>query len=103
MLAISIQAVPNQSFSLTLDGVRFTLRLKETNGVMVADLDIDGEVILSGTRVLATEPIIPYKALERGNFLLLTDGDTLPDWRQFGVSQSLVYLTPADIVALENG
>lgn len=100
MQVIPLVAEANQEFTVRLSDFRFTMRLKEANGVMVADLTVDDAVILSASRVLAGEPIIPYTYLEAGNFLLLTDADALPDWEQFGVTQSLVYLSPDEIAAL---
>lgn len=97
---ISLQAIPNQAFSLTLGETRFAITLKEAVGVMVADVEIDGVVKLTGTRVLASEPIIPYAYLAAGNFILLTENDELPTWRQFGLSQSLVYMSAAELAAL---
>lgn len=100
MQVIPLTAEPNQEFTVRLSDRRFTLRLKEANGVMVADVTIDDLVKLEGTRVLAGEPIIPYAYLEAGNFMVLTDNDALPDYREFGTTQTLVYLTPEEIAAL---
>lgn len=100
MQNIPLAAEPNQSFNVRLDDTRYAVRLKEANGVMVADITIDDVVTLSATRVLAGEPLIPYLYQQVGNFVLLTNGDELPDWSQFGVSQSLVYLSPAELAAL---
>lgn len=100
MRNIPIAAVPNQSLSVRLDDTRLVLRLKAARGVMVADLERDGVTVILGTRVLAGEPIIPYRYLETGNFMLNTVNGALPDWRQFGVSQSLVYITAAEVGAL---
>lgn len=100
MRTIPLSAVPNQSLSVRLDDTRLVLRLKEANGVMVADLERDNETVILGTRVLAGEPIIPYRYLEQGNFLILTINDELPDWNLFGISQTLVYLTIAEVDAL---
>lgn len=100
MRTIPTAAVPNQSLSVRVDETRLVLRLKEANGVMVADLERDNETIILGTRVLAGEPIIPYRYLEQGNFLILTINDELPDWNLFGISQTLVYLTAAEVDAL---
>lgn len=97
MRNIPLAAVPNQSLSVRLDDQRLVLRLKEANGVMVADLDRDNLRVLSGVRVLAGEPIIPYGYLESGNFMLLTINDQLPDWREFTATQSLVYMSPAEV------
>lgn len=100
MRVVPLAAIPNQSLSVRLDDVRMVLRLKEANGVMVADLERAGVVVLSGVRVLAGEPIIPYRYLEAGNFIFLTLSDDLPDWRKFNASQQLLYLTAAEITTL---
>lgn len=97
MRNIPVAAIPNQSLTVRLDDRRLVLRLKESNGVMVADLDRDEVRIISGVRVLAGEPIIPYRYLEEGNFILLTINDELPDWREFAATQNLVYLSPAEV------
>lgn len=100
MEAISLQPIPNQELNVRLDGRRFGLRIKEAAGVMVADVSVDGVTILEAVRIVAGTPIIPYRYLEAGNLLLLTDGGDLPDYAQFGVTQSLVYLSAAEIAAL---
>lgn len=100
MRNIPLTQDPNQELTVRVGDRRYTLRLKSTNGVMVADVSIDGAVILRGTRVLAGEPIIPYVYLQDGNFILLTVDDALPDYAQFGVTQSLVFLSAEEIAAL---
>lgn len=99
MRIIPLSAIPNQEFSVRLDDTRLVLRLKEARGVMVADVQRDDLVLVSATRVLAGELIIPYAYLQQGNFLILTVDDELPDWRQFGVTQTLVYLTEEEMAA----
>jgi hypothetical protein len=100
MDVIPLAAEANQEFTVRLSDHRFTLRIKEANGVMVADVTVDDVLRMSATRILAGEPIIPYDYLSEGNFILITDGDALPDYRQFGSTQSLVYLSAAEIAAL---
>ena len=100
METVTLLPVPNQELNVRLDGRRFTLRIKEAAGVMVADVTVDGVTILQAVRIVAGTPLIPYRYLEAGNLLLLTDGGELPDYRQFNVTQSLVYLTAAEIAAL---
>lgn len=97
---IALAAVPNQEISVRLSRQRFVLRIKEAAGVMVVDVTVDGEVRLLASRIVAGTPLIPYRYLEAGNLLLLTEGEQLPDYRQFGVTQSLVYLSADEIAAL---
>ncbi|MHC5308190.1 phage baseplate plug family protein [Bartonella sp. LJL80] len=103
MRTLNLTSQPSQSFSVRLDEKRFTLRIKEAVGVMLADIDCEGETLIKGTRILAGEPLIPYDRLERGNFILLTENDALPEWRAFGKSQTLVYLSAPEIAELRHG
>lgn len=100
MQAVALSAVPNQELTVRLDGRRFALRIKEAAGVMVADVTVDGVTILEASRIVGGTPIIPYRYIEAGNLLVLTEGGQLPDWRQFGVTQSLVYASAAELAAL---
>jgi hypothetical protein len=97
---IPLDVQPNQELTVRLDDFRYVLRFKEAAGVMVVDVTRDGVVLLEASRVLAGEPLIPYKWMEGGNFILTTEDDELPDWQQFGVTQTLVYLTVAEVGAL---
>lgn len=97
MRNIPISPIPNQSLSVRLDDQRLVLRLKEANGVMVADVERNGVSVVRGTRVLAGEFVIPYQYQQVGNFMLLTTGDDLPDWSEFGATQTLVYFEAAEL------
>ena len=99
MRTIPLTAKPNQTVSVLIDAVRFTLTLKDARGVMVADVAIDGNAVIAGSRVVAGEAIIPYRYLERGNFFILTENDDIPAWAEFGASQALVYLTADEMAA----
>lgn len=98
MRVIPLEAVPNQAFTVRVDDQAFGLRIKEANGVMVADVSVGGVEILSAVRLCAGTPIIPYAYLAgAGNFVLLTDGGDLPAYAQFGITQTLVYAAPDEI------
>lgn len=101
MQIINIDAVPNQSFSVTVDGNRWDFVIKEAVTSMIADISLNGERILSGQILVAGQPFIPYEFLQgSGNFLILTESDQLPDWRRFGVDQILTYASAEEIAAL---
>lgn len=100
MMEIAIAPVANQSFTVQLDGARYAFTIKEAAGVMVADVSRDDVLLLSGTRLVAGSPIIPYKYLQVGNFVLFTGNDDLPYYTEFGYSQQLAYLSAAEIAAL---
>lgn len=94
MRVIPLDPVPNQSMSVTLDGNRWDITLKECNGVMCASLVLNDAAILSGQRLVAGVPFIPYRYLQTsGNFWILTDSDQLPDYTRFGIDQEMVYVS----------
>jgi len=98
---IPLEAVPNQAFTVRVADQAFALRIKEANGVMVADVTANGTPLLLATRVVAGTPLIPYSYLAgAGNFVLLTDDGDLPAYEQFGVTQALVYASPEELALL---
>lgn len=99
MRIVPLASAPAQAFTLTIDGVRWGVAIKEARGVMCADISRNSEILLSGMRVLAGEVVIPYRYLQTANFLFLTAQNELPNWRQFGVSQLLVYLSAGETAA----
>lgn len=100
MRNIPLAVVPSQSISVQVDQTRYVLRVFPIVGAMAVDIQRNGVTILTGVRALAGEPLIRFPYLEEGNFIFVTVGDELPDWRSFGSSQQLVYLTVAEVAAL---
>ncbi len=90
---IPLEAIANQELTITLEGARYNLSIKQSILCMEMSIVRDGAVIITGMRLVAGSPVIPYKYLERGNFLFLTENDDLPWWEKFGATQSLLYLT----------
>ncbi len=98
MIEIDLIQAPNQSFSATINGVLWELTIKAAVGTMLADVRRDGANLVLGQRIVAEFPILPYRYLShRGNFAILTRDGELPWWEEFGRSQSLVYLEPAEV------
>lgn len=100
MRVVPISQTPNQSFTLTIDGVRWGVGLREARGVMVVDILRDGVVLITGSRALSGEALIPYRYLETANFIFITVGDVLPNWHELGVSQFLIYADQIEIARL---
>lgn len=101
MLDLHLQTIANQQFTAELNGHRVDMTFKACTNIMVVDIAVDEEVILRGHRLVAGEPMIPYRYLNQwGNFVLMTENDELPWWEQFGITQFLVFLTPEEIEGL---
>lgn len=100
MNVIPTQALPNQSFSVTLNGARFDISIVETNGVMSASIVIDTVPIISNVRVTASTFLLPYLYEENGNFLFLNMNEDLIYYPNFGISQGLIWISPDDLAYL---
>src|SRR5689334_13796901 len=97
MIEITLQAIANQSLSVTLNGKLYTLTIKETNGVMSITVVRDDETIVMNNRLVPGAPVLPYAYLEDGNFILLTSNGDYPYYTEFGSTQSLLYVTQEEL------
>jgi hypothetical protein len=114
MLEIPLQAIPNQTLSVQLDNNQYDIKIAATmsttadNGTVAADVlmcvDIvrNNVTIVSGFRAVDGTPIIPYQYLEAnsGNFQFLTSEGDYPDYRKFGIDQSLIYASATELEIL---
>lgn len=99
MRNIPIEPIPNQSLTITENGTRFGLVIKDCNQTIAVDVSIDDVAVLQGQRIVVGTPIIPYEYLAgSGNFILLVNNDELPDYTKFGMSQLLMYTEPGEVV-----
>lgn len=103
MIEIPLQAIPNQTFSILLDNIQYDFRIEVTNNVMSFDIVRNNVPIVTGQRAVAGYPIIPYRYLENGNFVVLTMNGDYPDYTQFGITQSLIYASLIELEALRAG
>lgn len=100
MRIIELAATPNQSFSVTLEGNRWDFVIKQAVTSMIADVTLNEVVRLTGIRIVAETPIIPYEYLQgAGNFIILTENEEIQYWERFGVDQIMVFATPEEIEA----
>lgn len=100
MIDVSLAALPNQSLTIQLAERVYDIHVREANGVMAATIARDGVTLVSALRITAGTPLLPYRYQEAGNFVMTTEGDALPYYDQFGVTQFLVYLTAEEVAAL---
>lgn len=100
-LTVPLAQIANQSLTLQEDDVRYNLRLNDLGTSMSIDIAIDDVQILTGHRVTAGTPLIPYFHLENegGNFLFLTELNDIVHWTNFTISQTLLYVTVEEIKA----
>jgi hypothetical protein len=96
---IPLQAIPSQTFPITLDNNLWEIGVRICNGVTVVSLNLNGEDLIDNLIAAACAPIIPDQYQENGNFIFLTANFQLPVYTQFGVTQSLYYFSSAEMAA----
>ena len=102
MINIPLQQLANQSLNFTADDSRYQIDIKEIGGLMATSITIDDVLVISGQRALAGVPLIPYRYLERGNFIFITENEENPYYTSFGTSVFLNYASPAELEALRD-
>jgi hypothetical protein len=98
MLQLPIQPLPNQEFQAVLDGNAWDFTIRSTNGAMSITLVLNGSAVIENVRCVAGSLVIPSRYEESGNFLFLTANNQLPEYPQFGTTQSFVYVSAAELV-----
>jgi len=99
MIIVPLQAIPNQQLLTVLDDNQWDISVRITNGTISVSLALNGVFIIENQRAVAGSLIIPAKYLENGNFAIVTQNQEIPDYTQFGVTQSLIYLSPTELAA----
>jgi hypothetical protein len=104
MIQVPLQNISNQTLSIQLNDNQFDLKFHATqdnldgsSGVTGVDIIINNNVIVTGVRAVAGYPIIESNYLENGNFIFVTQDDDYPDWRQFGITQFLIYASESEL------
>lgn len=96
---IPLQAVPNQSLTVTLDGNLWAIGIRTCEGITSVSLTLNGVDIIDNLLAAACAPIIPAPYQENGNFAFLTANNQLPYYTQFNSTQSLFYFSQAELAA----
>lgn len=96
---VPLEAIPNQAFSIQLEETRYNLRFRDLGEIMSVDISIDDVEILVGHRVVSAGILIPFQYLEGsgGNFIFETELGDIPFWTKFEITQTLFYLTAAEL------
>lgn len=98
MRQVNLLAVPNQALSVSIDGVLWNLRVVQARNCMAVDVSRNGEMLILGQRIIPNSPILPYRYLSTyGNFAILTLRDEFPNWKRFGIDQSMIYVSASEL------
>lgn len=100
MREIPLKQIPNQEVSVQLDDGFFNLSIKTTGNSTSVSIAYNGTQIIQNMRAVSNQYIIPSAYQEHGNFMFVTSNFELPYYSQFGLTQSLIYVTGADMAVI---
>lgn len=100
MESINLDAIPSQRFTATLGGNNYEIKIYSIDGNMSYDLSVNSVQIIAGFKMVNDILLLAYPHQEiNGNILLQIAEDEIPDYRRFGLSQFLFYLTEEETAA----
>ena len=100
MKQIELNATPNQSLGVTLNGVNYIVETKLFDGILYMTISTDTTLLCSGVRAIPSQVVIPYTYLTSGgNFVWSCSDGQYPDWQKFNEQHKLLWLTDAEIAA----
>lgn len=100
MQIVPIQPLPNQEFTIQLDGNSFDIILKSASGITAVSIAINTVPIIKNMRAVSAMRLIPSQYQESGNFAFSTLNYEMPYYAFFGVSQFLIYTSAAELQQL---
>lgn len=104
MNIVNIQNIPNQKFSFNADGFAYTVQLRTSDGVTLADVAIDGVIVCTSTLCVPSGWLIPFPYMRgsAGNLRFVCVKNEYPYYEKFGNTQTLYYYSAAEMESLND-
>lgn len=100
---VPIQAIPNQTLTITINGVNYEISLRTILDFTAVSIVINGVETVDGLRIPAGSPLLPYQYEENGNFIFANSGGfQLPFYTYFNLTQTLLYYSPAELASFRS-
>lgn len=97
MQVLPIKTLPNQQLSVILDNNQWDITIRSVNGAIAVSLSKNSQIVVLNARAVAGMRILQSAYQEDGNFAIISNNQGVPDYIQFGVTQFLVYISPAEL------
>lgn len=98
---IPLDKLPSQILGVTVGDAGYILHLRSVNGMVLANVEINGVKAVNGAKCLPNHKILPYPHLTQGgNFYFYCQDNAYPDYTRFGDDHQLLFLTDDEIAGL---
>lgn len=97
MQVLPIKTLPNQQLSVILNSNQWDIFIRDVNGAISVSLSKNSVMVAENARAVAGVRILQAAYQEDGNFAIISNNQSVPDYTQFGITQFLVYISPAEL------
>ena len=98
MLLVPIKNVPNQVFSITLNGVGYRIILRTIQGLTFMSVWVNNEALFYNQICTPNNWVNQYNYISvNGKFYFYCLDEEYPNYEKFGITQALYFLTPEEV------
>ena len=97
---IDLANIPNQDFTVEAGGQTYQLKFFTSGDVLTVTIIRDNILLFDNIRVVNGTPLIPYRLTATGNFIFIATDEQLPNYKNFGTTQVLYFMTEEEIAAV---
>lgn len=102
MQLIELQNIPNQIFNIVLNGVDYRIQVKTIQDLTFISVWRNGDVLFYNQICVPNGYVDPYNYVsENGKIFFRCLDSEYPNYRKFGITQWLYYLTAEEVKANE--
>ena len=102
MQLIELQNIPNQIFNIVLNGVDYRIQVKTIQDLTFISIWRNGDVLFYNQICVPNGYVDPYNYVsENGKIIFRCLDSEYPNYRKFGITQWLYYLTAEEVKANE--
>lgn len=98
MYLIDLDKIPNQTFNITLENTNYRVALRSIQGLTYMSVWADGEILFYNQLCVPNAFVNPFNYVsKKGKFYFKSPTGDYPYYTDFGVTQSLYYLTKEEV------
>lgn len=102
MQLIELQNIPNQIFNIVLNGVDYRIQVRTIQDLTFISVWRNGDVLFYNQVCVPNGYVDPYNYIsENGKIFFRCLDNEYPNYRKFGITQWLYYLTAEEVKANE--
>lgn len=98
MRLIELQNIPNQIFNVVLNGIDYRIQLRTIQDLTFLSVWKNGEVLFLNQICMPNAFVDPYNYVsDNGKLYFVCTDEEYPNYRKFGDTQRLFYLTKEEV------